>query len=210
MSVRWTSITKSREAFRERIVGSQAHSASACHIHMRIVFACSSVEPGLDGVGDYARRLAGEFTRQGHQASIVALNDSFVDAPTDETQEIEGVLIQTLRLPRKSSWGERTAHSRKWVDHFAPDWVSLQFVGYGFHSKGLPVTFASRFMDATGPRRVHLMLHELWVGEELDASWSRRATGLLQRLTILRLVRQLRPAVIHTQAEPHRALLKLQ
>ena len=43
---------------------------------MKIAFLCGSLEPGFDGVGDYVRMLASEVIVQGHQAVIVAINDT--------------------------------------------------------------------------------------------------------------------------------------
>src|ERR1019366_978591 len=104
---------------------------------MKIAFLCSCLEPGRDGVGDYARRLAGELIRQGHSCVAVALNDPHIHKTMFEQQEIEGNSISTLRLSGVAPWSKRTVEARNWLDGFNPDWISLQYVPFGFHPKGL-------------------------------------------------------------------------
>jgi glycosyltransferase involved in cell wall biosynthesis len=165
---------------------------------MRIVFICSCLEPGKDGVGDYTRRLAGELIRQGHQAAVVALNDGYVSAPRIEAQEAEGVSIQALRLPRNARWGERIERARSWVDAHAPDWVSLQFVCFGFHPKGLPFGLGRRLRAVAESIPWHIMFHELWVGDGDGVGWKKRFWGRAQRWIIGDLVKRLRPARVHS------------
>lgn len=104
---------------------------------MRLAFICSSLEPGRDGVGDYTRRLAGELVRQGHPSIAVALNDPHISKTVFELQEIEGVSISVLRLPIVMPWSKRVIEARNWLEAFNPDWISLQFVPFGFHRRGL-------------------------------------------------------------------------
>jgi hypothetical protein len=75
---------------------------------MKIAFITGGLEPGRNGVGDYARRLAGELIQLGHPAVIVGLNDSEVQERSVESQEIEGVSVPVLRLSNVMSWNERT------------------------------------------------------------------------------------------------------
>src|ERR1022692_2576923 len=46
---------------------------------------------------------------------------------------------------------------------FNPNWVSLQFVPFGFHPKGLPFGLPRHLMSIIGSRPLHWMFHELWV-----------------------------------------------
>jgi hypothetical protein len=101
---------------------------------MKIAFLCSSLEPGRDGVGDYTRTLAGELVRLGHQVFLIALNDRWITGEKAEEQ----ARLQTLRFGPNLSIAGRVTIARQALDQFAPDWVSLQYVCYGFHPKGLP------------------------------------------------------------------------
>jgi len=185
---------------------------------MRIAFLCSGLEPGRDGVGDYTRRLAANCILQGHECTILALDDrhterSLSGAATGEkcireTQNSDGVDIPCLRcsvsLPRQ----ERIQRIREYLAAFDPDWVSLQFVPYGFHPKGLPWRFARDFEPMIGARPLQIMFHELWIGNATGASWKDRLIGALQRRCILRMLRRLKPKLLHTSNATYVRLLE--
>jgi hypothetical protein len=90
---------------------------------------------------------------------------------------------------------------------FNPDWVSLQFVTFGFHPKGLCFGLGKRLALLNTNAPWHIMLHELWLGLGEKAPVKHRFWGALQRLIILDLMRRLRPQIIHTQAESYRIVL---
>ena len=166
---------------------------------MKIAFLCSSLEPGRDGVGDYTRRLAGELTRQGHPSIIVGLNDPQVSEAVFELQEIEGASVSVLRLPATMPWNERAATARKWLDAFAPDWVSLQFVPFGFHPKGLPLGLARNISSIVGSRPLHWMFHELWLLWSLPFSLRQRLLGQVQKICLRWTLSKLKPKAVATQ-----------
>lgn len=167
---------------------------------MKILFIVGSLEPGRDGVGDYTRRLAGALIRLGHDCRLVAINDRHVAQASsmDHAQEQDG--IQVFRLPRTLPWRERTKLLRKWVEAFAPDWVSLQFVPYSFQVKGLPVGLGSRLKQMAPAAKWHVMFHELWVGMEQGCPLRLRLVGGVQRRIIKTLLRRLNPVTVHTHS----------
>jgi glycosyltransferase involved in cell wall biosynthesis len=164
---------------------------------MRILFLCSGLEPGRDGVGDYTRRLAAECVRQGHECRIVALND-----------QTAGEEPGCLRCSGSIPWPERMERVREFVAEFAPDWISLQFVPYGFQRKGVPWRLARDLQRVIAGRPLQLMFHELWIGSAEGTSLKHRLVGALQRTCILRLVRTLKPDVIHTSNPTYIGRLK--
>jgi len=175
---------------------------------MRLAFFCGSLEPGRDGVGDYTRRLAAECIRLGHPCVIVALNDLPVERPVFESQMVEDVSILVLRLSSLSPWNERIAEARQWIGAFHPDWMSLQFVCFGYHRRGLCSGLGKR-LAAIHPTAVwQIMFHELWLGLEANASLKHRLWGALQRSIILDLVRRLHPRIIHTQTGAYQQVLR--
>jgi len=175
---------------------------------MRTAFLCGSLEPGRDGVGDYTRRLAGELIRQGHPCMAVALNDSHISQILSESQEIEGTSIPVLRLPGAMPWKQRITESLNRAGAFNPDWMSLQFVPFGFHPKGLCYGLG-RHLAAMNPKSSwHIMFHELWLGLGEGAPLKHRVLGALQRFMIMDLVARLRPSIVHTQTESYRVVLK--
>jgi len=157
---------------------------------MRIAFVTSCLEPECDGVGDYTTLLAAECTSRGHDVTRLALHDRHAQA----VLQAPGL----LRLPQALSWEERGNLARRWLEEFSPEWVSLQFVAFGFHPRGL-VGEAARYLPALlSGFPTHVFLHELWLGEECGAAWKHRAIGWMQRRGMLALLQGLQPRVIHT------------
>ncbi|MEI6561008.1 MAG: glycosyltransferase [Verrucomicrobiota bacterium] len=173
---------------------------------MRIAFLCGNLEPGRDGVGDYTRLLAAECIRQGHECQLVALNDC--GAGGHETQECNGVQVECLRCPASLPWKDRFARAREALQAFNPDWVSLQFVPYGFHPKGIAWRLAGDLKALIGARPLQIMFHELWIGFGAAAPLKQRLVGLLQRYCIFRMIRMLTPRVVHTSNATYARLLK--
>jgi hypothetical protein len=168
---------------------------------MRLLFLCSSLEPGRDGVGDYSRRLAQECAKLGHACALIALNDSHVAAPI-EVVEPDG--LATLRLPP----GADIAPAVAYRERFAPDWISLQLVAYGLHPKGLLFAATARLQTLIGRVPLHLMLHELWLGNDAVPRLRHRVMGWMQKSSLGQLLARLRPALVTTTNPVYAALLK--
>jgi len=175
---------------------------------MKTAFLCGSLEPGRDGVGDYTRRLAGELIRRGHPSVAVALNDPHIAETGFGSQEIEGTSVSVLRLPGAVPWGKRMIESRNWAGGFNPDWLSLQFVPFGFHRKGLYFGLGRNLARINAKASWHVMFHELWLGLGEKSRVKHRVWGALQRLIVMDLMSRLRPRIVHTQAETYRVVLK--
>ncbi len=150
---------------------------------MKLAFLTSGLEPGCDGVGDYTTLLAAECARRGHAVVRLALNDEHALA-AERTPEL-------LRLPASLPWPERVRLAREWLCEFAPDGVSLQFVAYGFHPRGLVGQISTHLRAVLAGFPVRVFFHELWLGDEIGASWKDRAVGWLQRRGVLALLRAL-------------------
>lgn len=174
---------------------------------MRIAFLCPSLEPGCDGVGDYTRGLAAELIVQGHDVRLLALNDKFVESPIEGEQLAGAVPVKTLRLPAAQDWDARIVLARAFLDAFQPDWISLQFVCYGFQKRGLVHRLAKQLKPLLRSRRLHIMFHELWIGEQVGSAWKDRVVGAAQQFLIRRLVRETHPQVKHTSNAPYQAVL---
>ncbi|GHT53497.1 hypothetical protein FACS189446_1060 [Bacteroidia bacterium] len=165
---------------------------------MKILFICGSLEPGRDGVGDYTRRLAGEIIRQGHDASIIALNDRFVDAIIRTEQLSEKTNISVLRLPSILPKKEKYKTAGKFIQDFNPEWLSLQFVPYSFQKRGLPFGLGKNLGEISSGRKWHIMFHELGGWAYKDIFMKLKWTSILQRFIINRLLKTIHPKVVHT------------
>ena len=164
---------------------------------MKILFICSSLEPGKDGVGDYTRKLACGLNNRGCITKIVALNDRRIQTDFWQGyQSDEGTETEVLRLSSALSWHERIQKAKAFITRFNPEWVSLQFVPFSFHLKGLPLNLHKKLMQVAGHRRWHIMFHELSVNRSESLKF--RVWSLLQVQIIKLLAAGLHPGVIHT------------
>jgi len=158
------------------------------------------LEPGRDGVGDYTRRLACELINQGHSVAAVSINDKYIADPIITSQQNEGVELSILRLPASQPLNGRITEAQKYIDEFNPDWLSLQFVIFGYHPKGLPLWLNKLALLGKG-RKWHIMFHELWLGMEINASKKHLLWGRIQQYLIRNLIARLEPVVIHTHTQ---------
>jgi hypothetical protein len=174
---------------------------------MKIAFVCSCIEPGKDGIGDYARELAGALIRLGHDVRLLGLAERFCSAEGEGAQESGGVTVPVLRLPEGRPWPERVARARAWLGAFSPDWVSLQFVIYGYSRKGLPWRLSYWLGRVLAGYRLHLMLHETWIGFSRSSPLRQRLIGFVQKNIVCGVIRALRPALVHTSIPLYQLML---
>jgi len=168
---------------------------------MKILFLCGSAEPGKDGVGDYTRRLCGELIRTGHQAQIVSLCDKQVPCLLIHTQIIEDTPVLVSRIPISTSYSQRLTWTQEIVIKVAPDWISLQFVPYSYHPKGLPFWLSGFLMKLKGEHQWQIMFHELWIGIEKEASFKYKCIGFIQKQLIRKINKNIAPKQVYTQAK---------
>jgi glycosyltransferase involved in cell wall biosynthesis len=174
---------------------------------LKILLACSCLEPGVDGVGDYTRRLAGELNAQGHRCHLLALADPWVKETTaGEFPAAQGV-VPWLRLSASESWGERVRQAKHFCASVAPDWISWQIVPYGFDPRGLSFGLGARCQEIAGACRSQVMFHEIWIGEAEQSSLKNKIIGKLQRHIIKDFLHKLQPSVVHTHAPLYQHLL---
>ena len=175
---------------------------------LRIVFLCGSLEHGRDGVGDYTRRLACELIKKGHQVALIALNDHYVKLAFDGEQSLDNITIPVLRLPATIKYKFRFEQAGLWIESYNPQWLSLQFVPFSFNEKGLIFGLGKLLKKFGNGRKWQIMVHELWVGMDKEASKKMVYWGWLQGQLIKNLITQLRPTVIHTQSNLYMQMLQ--
>jgi glycosyltransferase involved in cell wall biosynthesis len=88
--------------------------------------------------------------------------------------------------------------ARRWLEEFAPDFVSLQFVCYGFHPRGFVGRVAPHLRAILHGWPLHVFMHELWLGEQCRAPWKERLLGWVQRRGALSLLGALDVRSTHT------------
>src|SRR5690606_24887332 len=92
-----------------------------------------------------------------------------------------------------------------YAQQFQPDWISLQFVIYSFHSKGLPFFLTRQLKQIGNGYKWHIMFHELWIGEYKDDHPKDKLIGYIQQKIIQRIYKL--GSVIHVTGEFNQKLL---
>ena len=145
---------------------------------MKILFVCGCMEPGKDGVGDYTRLLSAQLIRKNHEVAVIALKDYFTNSSEESEQVVEGEKVSVLRIEK--SHFQLSAIAQEYIQRFDPEWISLQYVPYSFHKKGLPLQLPGLIRKLLDGRKCHLMLHELWLGISEKSPLRQKAIGYIQ------------------------------
>jgi hypothetical protein len=174
---------------------------------VRVAFLCSGLEPGRDGVGDFARTLATACTAAGHETRLAAVRDPFRAGANPADASVPGIeprFCDIFRHPQESE------ALKTWLHDFQPDWVSVHFTPFGFHRRGLGGQRAAHLRSLLPPRtRRHIMLHEIWLQPGPEGFWRHRALGWWQRRSVDAWTGPgWQPEVVHTQARLHVARLR--
>lgn len=166
---------------------------------MKILFLCSSLQPGKDGVGDYCRKLAASLLQSGHEAMILALNDKYLkDTIVKESQYDQGKEIAVIRYPYVQPWKKKVFWLQESINDLDPDWLSFQYVAYGFDIRGLPFYLPKALRQLTGRFKWHFMFHETWAGISDTAQFRHKVYRLFQKRIAKQLMKAIEQPVITT------------
>lgn len=169
---------------------------------MNIVFICGSLEFGKDGVGDYVRLLSAQILKEGHQATVIALNDNYVTESFKEEQISKGEKISCYRIASKTSDYRKLKLVKSFIKNIDPEWISLQYVGFSYHRYGIAINlFFLRII--IGKRKLHIMFHELWCGMSKRAKLKEKIMGRAQYFHLRILNYFLSPERIFTSIKPY-------
>jgi len=165
---------------------------------MRIVFLCGSLEPGRDGVGDYVRRIAIALTGKGHVVAAIALYDSYVTFTTEYLEEASDGNFQVVRIPSAYKAKCRFDVATGFTKKFNAQWLTLQYVGFGFNRYGLPWDIILFLKRVIGKAKLHIMLHELWCGMPAKIGRKEKLLGSIQKKFLPIMLHKLRPQSVST------------
>ncbi|QCR22600.1 glycosyltransferase family 4 protein [Pontibacter sp. SGAir0037] len=170
----------------------------------KVLLLNGCLEPGKDGVGDYSLLFAAELQNLGLEVLLCSLHDSFIKKVSQKYSN--GLNI--TRIPATLSWHKKTKLLESLIDACKPDHISLQFVIYAFHTKGLPFR-AMYYLQKVLKRfsSVSLMMHEPWIGRSYQEPAKRRVIGFIQRNMIKKFIAEVSPKVIHTSNSAFHKLL---
>ncbi len=171
-----------------------------------VLFLASSLRPGSGGVADYCARLCEFLAERGMECHLASWNES-----RDEVgRPGSGLMRDALFLAGGETGADpsrKGAALRSYLEHHAIEWVSLQFVNFGFAKRGLSRDLPAVFAQAFQGRRCHVFLHELWLGAHRGARLRERWLGHLQKRQLLALLERLRPEEVWTSIELYRRQL---
>lgn len=173
---------------------------------MNIIFICSCLEPGKDGVGDYTRKLATALIKHGLHSRIIALNDRRLNSETWSGEQCDNkTTINVLRLSSTISWKKRLKLAKKYIHDFDPTFISLQYVPFGYQIKGLPFKLARNLKQVSKKNQWTIMFHELSVNK--DESLKFKLWAFLQVYIIKSLLKKLKPAFVATNTKIYQVRL---
>ena len=165
---------------------------------MRIVFICPVYRTGNSGVGDYTFRLARFCSKQGFECAILSFKEM-------------GVVTQFASpgsVVDEANFNSNQRSALDFVRRFNPDWISLQYVPYGYHPKGYCFHLGRFLKSISGNARRHVFFHEVSVGLHQEESWKNRVHGFLQRMALRRWLSVWPPDLLHTHAVPYQQWLE--
>ena len=165
---------------------------------MRLLFITSAYEPGRDGVGDYVRRLGEKCQMAGHECAVLALNDKFVS----QKIETDSQGFQLMRLPVSTKRAQKNTAAKEFVDFFRPDWISLQFVSYGYDKNGITSDLYFILKKVLPFSAIlQVTFHELWIGTEKGHQLKPFLIGQAQKFFIMRILKKFKPKFVCATTE---------
>lgn len=153
----------------------------ACSGSLKLLVIVDTVRFGVSGVADYALLLC--------QSVQVTSNVTVVFRALGSYRSASKTLLDVVREEQ-------------------PDWVSFHFVPYAYAPRGLVSAGTLPWNQLRGRIGTHIYFHELWIGSHKGASFRHRLIGAIQRRGILKMMRQLRPSVVHTSNNLYSAMLE--
>ena len=171
---------------------------------MKIFFIVASLKIGQDGVGDYTRHLAEALEKMGCQTAIIALNDRH----TEFRKIKHDVNKRNIKFGVGVNWNIRLQLTGDILYQFSPDLISLQYVSFGFHHKGMPLLLPNRLGKIGKSFSWHIMFHELWNGENRGSKFSHRLLGFFEKQIIFSLCKKLKPRLCTTSNALYHEWLK--
>ena len=86
--------------------------------------------------------------------------------------------------------------SEEFTDLPSADLYSIQFAPYAYANNGMPKIILNLLANKLKNKKVHLNVHEIWVGAYPRATWKERGIGWLQKNLILGFINRCKPAWI--------------
>ena len=161
---------------------------------MKILFLVGSLEEKKNGVADYVLNLTNSLEILGHEIGIIALNDHHHIITNENIKNQNNLRI---RIASDFSIIRKKNIINQFIQTFKPDLISLQFVSFSYHQKGLPFSLLNVLSDVKS-FPLHIMFHELWEDYRNTKNLKKYVLGILQKYCLMLLIKRLKPQIITT------------
>lgn len=174
----------------------------------RFLFICGGLEPGKDGIGDYARRLASGLAAYGHRSLLISFGDEYAPEKTLDSaqgEEVDGITICRFRGSLVEHMVFETANTI--LNNFSPSLISVQYNPYSFNPKGVPFRFLFALKRLANNLPVHIVFHELWAFFAFPIPLRSKFYAPFQKQAVLFLMRELNVVSSYTSNEFYQNML---
>jgi glycosyltransferase involved in cell wall biosynthesis len=172
---------------------------------MKIMFIVGSLVEKKNGVADYVLNLSKNLEKLGHQVAIISINDT--KHITNNNKIISQESNPKVRLSNNLPIKNKIELINQTAEQFNPDWISIQFVSFAYHKKGLPFSLIY-LLKGIKKYKLHVMFHELWIDYKNSISFKNKILGKLQEVCIKMLLYKLKPQLITTSINTYLSKLE--
>ncbi len=158
---------------------------------MRIIFLVGSMNTKTNGVAAYTKLLSEQLKAIGHTVTTIVLNEEEPESVSKDIYTIEKSLSTVKRFSLLDST----------LKKLNPEVISIQFVPYSYHKKGLSVELLI-FTQILKKFKVHLMIHEPWIEITKQTNLKNRIVSFLQKSLLFGILKNIKPVLI-TSTIPH-------
>ena len=162
---------------------------------MKILFVLGSLEEKKNGVADYVLNLTDGLEKLGHETVIISIND--YKNINLKTEEINNTNNSRIRISSDNTIVKKKNIINQFIQTFKPDLISLQFVSFSYHQKGLPFNLLS-ILNGIKHIPLHVMFHELWVDYRNTKNLKKYILGIMQKYCLMLIIKSLKPQIITT------------
>jgi len=161
---------------------------------MKILFLVGSLEEKKNGVADYVFNLTSSLETLGHEIAIIALNDHRNSITVEDLKNNNKLRIS---ISNEFSIYRKKKIVNQFIQTFNPDLISLQFVSFSYHQKGLPYSLLI-ILSEIKQFPLHIMFHELWLDYRNAKNLKKYILGIIQKHCLTLLIKRLKPQMITT------------
>ncbi len=107
------------------------------------------------------------------------------------------------------SWGSTKPNWSKILEpKVKGEIISIHFVPYSFGRWGLFLEFFVELYKFRKQWNIHIMFHEIWIGDFVGASIKDKIIGKIQKFLVIKMIHKIKPFDIHTTNISYLKLLK--